>query len=255
MTTLLIDADGIVFSAAAAAQKEIWWDDDIVTTHGELEEAKKIFDDQLGKIIEAAPGDPDIILAFSCPTRKYFRHDVYPAYKSHRGGATKPPLMRRRLGDWAISAYPSFMRPKLEADDVLGILATSEKPVKGEKIIVSIDKDLRQIPGVHLNPSKLHLGTYVVTPEEAVAQLWTQVLTGDATDGYPGCPGVGEVGARKILEKAGDDPLPNVRAAYLKAGLTDADLVQMVNVARILTRDTYNFKRKEPILWQISQQP
>jgi len=251
MTTLLIDADSLVFTAALAAQKVIPWDDDIYTVHGDLGDAKRIFASQVATITEAAPGDPEVILCFSCPTRKYFRHDIYPAYKAHRGGATPPPILRKDLFDWASKDDLSYTRLKLEADDIIGILATSNSIIPGDKIIASVDKDLKQIPGKHLNPSKLKEGVYEVSPEEARQQLWMQVLTGDAVDNYPGCPGVGPVTAQKILDKAGDDPLPNVRAAYMKAGLTDADLVQMVNVARILTVKTYNFKRKEPILWQM----
>ncbi len=70
-----------------------------------------------------------------------------------------------------------------EADDVMGVLATCgqlECP-----LIVTIDKDLRQVPGWHWNPDKEQWPTWV-TEDQGVLLEHTQWLTGDATDGYAG---------------------------------------------------------------------
>ena len=233
-------------------EKVIPWDDDIHTTHADLNEAKKVVYDKLGSLLEAVPG-AEPLLCFSCPSRKYFRHSIFPTYKAHRGGATKPPLLRRDLREWAEKEFESWSRPGLEADDVMGILATSSKIVKGDKVIVSPDKDLLQIPGIHLQKGKLE----EVEPWQGERQLWFQVLMGDSTDGYPGCPGIGAVKAERILAEADERDetyLDHVLAAYKKAGLTFEDLVVQFNVARILTASTYNFSEKEPILWQMSMQ-
>lgn len=96
---------------------------------------------------------------------------------------------------------PDVDQPGLEADDVLGILATHSTLVKGEKIIVSHDKDLGQIPGLHLNPMSPDEGVYRIAPAFARRLLAYQVLVGDSTDNYPGRPGCGPVKAEKILEK------------------------------------------------------
>ena len=67
-----------------------------------------------------------------------------------------------------------MVRPNIEADDILGILATSQKIVKGNKIIVSIDKDLDQIAGLHYNPKNKEF--YKVTPKEAEYNFYFQVF-------------------------------------------------------------------------------
>ena len=227
------------------------WDDDVYTTHADLNEAKKIVYDKIGAIVENVPG-ADPVLAFSCPSRKYFRHAIYPAYKAHRGGATKPPLVRRDLTEWARGEFESWTRPGLEADDVLGILMTSNKIIEGEKIVCSPDKDLLQIPGKRLRRDGV---VSINSPEEAHYCLWLQVLMGDSTDGYPGCPKVGEVKAKKILFDADPKDYPRVAfEAFQKAGVEDT-FETMVNVARILTNRTYNFSKREPILWQMSTLP
>lgn len=246
-TNILIDADGIVFAAASAVEKVIAWDDDIYTLHAELDEAKAIVMSKIHDIEEAVEGDTKPILCFSCPTRKYFRHSIYPSYKAHRGGSTRPPLLRRDLTEWAKTVYESWTRPGLEADDVLGILATSKKIIPGRKVIFSPDKDLLQIPGLKLDKGQIG----EVSEETGWYQLWYQVLVGDSTDGYPGCPGVGPVKADKILMSVSPEEYPSACFnAYQKAGVQDT-FETMVNVARILTASTYNFKTKEPILWQM----
>jgi 5'-3' exonuclease len=79
------------------------------------------------------------------------------------------------------------------------------------------------------------------------------VLVGDSTDNYPGLPGCGPVKAEKILEKVQPEEsyVPHLQLAYAKAGLSFADLATQLNVARILTTKTYDFEKKEPILWSI----
>lgn len=250
-THLLIDADWLAFWAASACQQTIWWDDDVASTTADLEAAKEIVMNRVHEIVQASgAADYAVLLCFSCPTRRYFRHDLLESYKGNRKGV--PPMGLPRLKEWMKEAYPFMEKPNLEADDVMGILATHPTRLKGYKVIVSPDKDMKQIPGLYLNPLQLHEGVRKVSPVEAEDQLWSQVLTGDATDNYKGCPGIGEKKAADLL-KDPEEPWIICRKAYLKAGLGDADLVQQVNVARILTASTYNFKTGKPKLWSLPQ--
>lgn len=252
MTTVLVDADGIAFLAAAAVQRSIAWDEDLYTTHASLTEAQDVFALKISQIVEWSEcAEEDIILCYSCPSRRYFRHDLLGTYKGNRTGP--PPLVLRDLKEWTKEHWPHKWKPKLEADDVMGIMATNPKLVKGEAIIVSADKDLQQIPGLHLNANAMFEGIFRVQPQYAERFLWQQVLVGDTADNYSGCPGVGPVAAEKVLSKAADIGYEAaVSEAYHKAGLTPADLAIQVNVARILHSSHYNYKTQEPILWQTS---
>lgn len=249
MTTLIVDADGIAFEAAAAVQKTFRWDDDVYSTVADLKEAMVIVEDKI-VALSAKLEARRTILCWSCPTRRYFRHDLLPTYKAGRHGA--PLMVLADLKVWAQGTFESKVKPGLEADDVVGILATHPKLIPGEKIVVSPDKDLRQIPGVHFNPDRPDDGLFEVTSAQAEKQLWMQTLTGDSTDNFSGIPGIGPKRAEAILAKRRpDEPIEAVvLEAYLKAGLTAADMEVQHNVARILQAHHYDFKKKEPILWR-----
>lgn len=88
-----------------------------------------------------------------------------------------------------------------EADDAIGIRAY-EMDV-GEFSICSIDKDLDMIRGNHYNFVKDFF--YDVTDEEAIFNFYKQVLTGDRVDNIIGIKGIGEVKAKRILEKCKDE--------------------------------------------------
>lgn len=254
-TVLLLDADYTVFSVAAACQVKIEWDDEVITQHIDLENAKDVLISSITSAAEVAD-DPDaeIILCFSCPTRRYFRHDLYPGYKSNRRGAA-PPLGLSALREWAVEQWDSRTKPGLEADDVLGIFGTDQRLLRefGRRIVVSVDKDLLQIPGLHINPNDTFSGVFNVTEAEATERFWLQTLTGDSTDGYPGCPGLGPVKAAAVLAKADPtNPWPSIVAAYQKAGQTADDALCQARLARILRAEDYDHKNKAPILWQPS---
>lgn len=257
----LIDADGLLYTAALKAQKMIDWGDDNFTVQLDMALAKINLDSQLAAIEKVSTEDGTYIqqrLCLSDPTKKYFRHDIYPEYKANRKGGTSP-LGIKKLREWCKANYETVEFEGLEADDVLGILGTAAsqgQPVHmaGQEtsyLIVSVDKDLDQIPGMHLNPSKLLEGTYEVTEAEGNRMLYFQALCGDSVDGYPGCPGVGPVGANKILDQDKPEDMPeNALNAFLKKGLTLQYFETQVNVARILQTKDWVRRAKKPIYWE-----
>jgi DNA polymerase-1 len=134
------------------------------------------------------------------------------------------------LDDWGVSA--SIAPNELEADDVLGSLMTWPENLD-MRILWSPDKDLKQIPGYHMDDA----GTITVI-SEAAGDYWHmyQTLVGDTSDGYPGCPGVGPVKATGIIHP---DDYPDtwwrdVVKAFEKVKLTEADALIQARVARIL---------------------
>ena len=91
-----------------------------------------------------------------------------------------------------------------------------------------------------------------VTEEEADYNHMLQTLTGDAADGYPGCPGIGPKTAEKLLAGVGRtyaEMWPIVVEQYAKKGLSEGIALTQARIARICRRDDYDFKRKEVKLW------
>ncbi|WJY17666.1 hypothetical protein QQS45_08395 [Alteriqipengyuania flavescens] len=197
--TLLIDADLIAYRASAALQQEIDWNGDgfCVSMNGREKEAKKAAEDTVDQMMDKLKGD-DLIVCLSDEVEN-FRKDIDPTYKASRGGTERPVHLydvKEHLG----SVFPSRLLPRLEADDVMGIMAT--EPHKGERVMVSLDKDMKTIPGLLCRPP-LKAGDkweIVESSEEEANRfhLW-QTLAGDTVDGYPGCAGCGPKGADAIL--------------------------------------------------------
>lgn len=205
--TLLVDADIPIFQIASACEVATDWGEGIWTLHSEEGEAIRRFDNWMFDLMEDMDAD-ELILAVS--DAHNFRKDVLPTYK-HNRVKKRPPLLRKFLTEYALENYKCFQRPGLEGDDVLGILSTSKQIVKGEKIVVSIDKDLKTIPGKILNWThgrhnveagvceSLSDSIATVSVEQADYFHLMQTLAGDTTDGYSGCPGVGLTTADNIL--------------------------------------------------------
>lgn len=242
MRIALIDADVNTFQSATVSEKPINWGDGLWTLHAFEEDVEKAFNDSIARIIDATGADK-AILALSDPNRaNNWRIKVLPTYKANRANA-RSPMLRKYIEQYARDNYECISKDTLEGDDVLGILATRKS--KDEMVICTIDKDLKTIPGFHYNFGKREL--FEVTPEEADYWHLYQTLVGDATDNYDGCPGVGPVGAKKILDK--DPSWEAVVAAFKKSGFGEEEALIQARVARICRASDYNFKTKEVKLW------
>lgn len=166
-----------------------------------------------------------------------FRKELDCTYKGKR--TKRKPVGYKRLLDACREAYPTVTRPKLEADDCLGIDCHKQP---GAFVLISPDKDLKQISCRQYNFDV----EFEVTPEEADHFFLRQVLTGDTVDGYKGLPGTGEVNAKKILSKEGD-PWANIVKAYEAKDLTEEDAIHQARLARILRPGEYI--NNTPVLW------
>jgi DNA polymerase-1 len=246
-TIALIDGDIFAYEAAAAAETPINWGDDLWTLHAFETPAKQSLVDRIESLAEDVEADR-IIIALS--DTENFRKKILPTYKLNRAGVRKPMLLKP-LKEFMGEKFEVFIRPGLEGDDVLGILSTWPKLV-GRKVIISKDKDFRTIPGEVFYANRADEGILTITEEEADRFHLYQTLTGDTTDGYSGCPGIGPVTAEKILDKAVADGVPlwdAVVATYAKKNLGEEEALTQARVARILRASDYDFKNKEPILW------
>jgi DNA polymerase-1 len=106
------------------------------------------------------------------------------------------------------------------------------------------------------NPDKPDEGVVPISPARADWYHLMQTLTGDPTDNYSGCKGVGPVKAEKLLpatdhDQAWDGALAweRVSEAFNKAGLTDDDALTQARIARVLRHGDYNFETAEVRLW------
>ena len=241
MTILLIDADITAYHAVASAEDEVQWDEDIWTIHTDLAIAKDKFNRSIEKYREVLNVD-EYKVCFSDSVN--FRKELNPSYKGNRKG--RKPVGYKAFKEWAMEEHPSFSKPTLEADDCLGILSTK---FQGKAIVVSMDKDLMTIPGTLYKLSADGTGELMtIHPKDADLFFLTQCLTGDVTDGYPGCPGIGPKKAEELLKKHGA-VWKTVEDAYLKAGLTAEDALLQARMARILRDTDWDFKNDRMILW------
>lgn len=235
---ILIDADILVYRAISSVEHEIEWEEDLWVMFSDEGDAREAFDEMLSNILSAINQKRNYMLCFS--DRENFRKDIDPTYKMNRAN-TRKPLGFKSFRQHVMDTYPSYLLPRLEADDCLGILGT--KNFNQQPILVSADKDLMQIPGLHLVDGNL----VTVTKEEGDYLHLKQTLTGDTVDGYSGCPGIGPVKADKILSEGAT--WANVVKAYEKAGLTEADALRQARLARILQAEDWDANTQRPILW------
>ena len=232
MTTLLIDADYIVYKACAAAEYDIDWGDDVIMVGSSFSEAYNGVTRDINRI-KSEFFDPDVILFFSDSVN--FRKRVDPDYKGHRN--RKKPCGYRRVIHKLHDEYQVIRMPELEADDALGIYATSND----DCVIVSPDKDMRQIPGRLYNMDEM----FTITPSEGWEWFLIQTLAGDSTDGYSGAPGFGIKTSKKFFDEYGYT-WKSVVQAFEQKNLTEEDALRNARLAKILTADDYD---KRPILF------
>ena len=235
MTTLLIDGDLVVFRLTSAAETEINWGEDFYTLHSDVRAVKSLFDGEILRLQKKFKTSKCVI-AFS--DKENFRRRVDMGYKANRTG--RKPLAYRDMVAWVTREFKAVVCANLEADDVLGLRSGKDT------VIVSWDKDMKQIPGKHYNPISDEV--FEVSPEEGYRYFLTQVLTGDRVDGYTGLPGCGPVKAENILNAS--CTWDAVVAAYTKAGLEEHDALRQARLAYILkdSKD-WNHKTGEVKLW------
>ena len=147
---------------------------------------------------------------------KTFRHEAFPAYKAQREETPEDirasvPIIKDILEAYHI---PVLQADGFEADDVIGTLATAAGREGIETYMLTPDKDYGQLVGgnVYIYRPR-HGGGYDTQGESEVTQKYgiattAQVidllaLMGDSADNFPGCPGVGEKTAAKLITQFG----------------------------------------------------
>ena len=236
MTLLLIDADIVAFKAAASAETPVNWGDGLWTLHAWEQDVAIRIDDQISKLEDEAPVQ-DVVLALSDTNN--FRKQLAPYYKAQRKDTRKPMLLKFAR-DYMIDKYNTIIYKNLEADDVLGILGTSNP----DTIIWSEDKDLQTVPAKHWSGTEV----YEISEDEANYNHLIQTLCGDNADNYKGCPTIGIKRAKKILDEG--QGWAAVAQAFTDKGLSEAVALENAQLAFILRDGYYDTDTGEVTLWQ-----
>ena len=161
-----------------------------------------------------------------------FRSEAFPAYKAQREETPEDirkavPIIKDLLKAWNI---PILQVDGYEADDVIGTLATKAGAQNINTYMLTPDKDYGQLVTNHVFIYRpRHGGGYeVMGPEEVKAKYGipsTQAvidllaLMGDTADNFPGCPGVGEKTAVKLINEFGTVESLISRTEELKGAL------------------------------------
>lgn len=230
---LAIDADIILYKASLGAQNKIDWGDGNVTLETDIDKAKAIVRSTIREY-QNATGVKEFVLCLS--HRHNFRKTVWPDYKLSRKESERPALLAP-LREWVEESYPCMVLENLEADDVLGILATRHP---GEIIHVSADKDLQCVPGkmLHVKQNRKHLHLDI-SIADAKRFHYQQSMTGDMCDGVPGVYGIGPAKANKYLDKYGVK-WSTVVKCYEDNGLTEAEALRNAIMVKMLDHELYN---------------
>lgn len=245
---LLLDGDLMLYKAVYRNGTQ--WDINEATVY-HIDEALTELKELIEDLMEFAGSKRSIILLSG---KENFRKALYPEYKANR--KEKPPEITEAFARIRELPFEIRVEPKLEADDLMGLLHTGE--FKDRSIIVTGDKDLRCVPGVHINPYRfVPLGDSVtddwfldpVSPAEAAWFHRYQTLVGDSTDNIKGCPKIGDKKAKAILEA--DDTWDAVLSAYEAKGLGIDEMLFNARLTFILRDGWFNFETKEVKLWEL----
>ena len=162
-----------------------------------------------------------------------FRSDAYPAYKAQREATPEDirravPIIKQLLEAYRI---PILQVDGFEADDVIGTLAKKADSIDGlTTFMLTPDKDYGQLVSEQVRIYRpRHGGGYEVMGPKEVCEKYgiptpLQVidllaLMGDSSDNFPGCPGVGEKTATKLINDFGSVDNLLLRTEELKGAL------------------------------------
>ncbi len=210
------------------------------TSTGLSTEAVYIFNNMLRKLAKSYA--PEYIAAVFESGAPVARMAEFAEYKANRTEmppdlGEQIPHIRRILEAMRI---PILEYQGFEADDVIGAIARRAEQAGTEVVIVSSDKDMMQIVSERvsmLNPAKddewydpVKVKEFLGVPPAQVADLFA--LKGDAIDNIPGAPGIGDKGARDLIERFGSVEAAIARAAEVERKMYRESLQN--NVERIL---------------------
>jgi len=246
----LVDADSLVYKVGFAIEDRVIWNEMEILVGLEKEKDESYFTDidqccrtfdQLVSNVTYATDCDGSVLVFSGANN--FRLSLPTSYKENRKESRKPTGFAEILA-YAKQVHNTKTVTGIEADDYVVWLKTKNPE---DYIVCAMDKDvLYQTVGTHYNYST---DEEVTTKEwDAIKYAYFQTLTGDPSDGYKGCPGIGKVKADKLLDglKTERELWEAVVTAYESKGLTEEDAVWTMRLANMHQFDGENVNYWEP---------
>ena len=217
--TPLIDGDWIVYMCCQAIE---------YSCEGEpkLQDIVDVFDHKIEEIVKTLGGTTEPPIIFYTGQANFRKERATTkVYKGNRKDKERP-FHYENLKNYISTKYACLVNPATEADDMMAIWQTQWEECKpldheGECIIVTVDKDLRQVNGWHYSPEGHNFpsfGPTFVTDDNSYINLknpvnpgkgligtgykffWSQVITGDSVDNIPGLPKAGPKFAYELLK-------------------------------------------------------
>jgi 5'-3' exonuclease len=226
--TALFDGDVVAYRAGFAAEKRYYYDArkppesggptwdtkkealyeieeqylehdrDLEPLENALQNAKSLIANSLEAIKSKYPDSTVDYVTFVSGNQKKpnFRKEVDPQYKAHRKAEHRPTYLKDIL-KYLVDNHAGFSTEGCEADDFFGHAANDARKEGKVPVIVSVDKDLKQLAGMHLNLVSRKFED--VSEDYAQLFFWRQMLQGDSADNIKGITGIGEVKSRRYI--------------------------------------------------------
>lgn len=248
---MLLDADLLAYVAASANQRSYDWNGDgNRSVAADERQAQRQAAEEIERLAERLKAD-EVVVCLSDDFTSFRKDRVDPTYKEFRNGVDRPVHLYD-LKEWMADTYTTERWTAVEADDVMGVIATDPARTD-ERIIVSADKDMMTVPAKLYRP-QVQKGNkpaiFDISPLEAMRFHFWQTIVGDSTDGFGGARGVGPKSpyARDVLEADSEEEgWDIVLQAYALIGQTEDDALRQARLARILQFPDWD--GRSPRLW------
>lgn len=196
---ILFDADSLLWSSCINV------DDDLVEAQGKFDE---VFMSIVNFIDEGWPVEQVIVFAGA---RGNFRKKIDTKYKLNRKNKQLPKQLPN-LQQYLNKHWSCKNACGMETDDLVSIYWHKLKKEYGRDniMIVSLDKDYKQLPALIYNYHYKHREIYDISPQEALKNFYTQMIVGDSADNVNFCKGYGIKYAEKIFTDC------NTKYQYIK---------------------------------------
>lgn len=203
----LLDLDPTVYAAGFAADAEIKTD----LKNAGIDPDFSLEIDYLHLALGNTKTKVESMLA-AFPERTYYKgyltgkgnfRDAVATIKPYKGNRdpNHKPKYYKEIREYLLKNYDVELVEGMEADDAVSLRQFSNPD--RSTCIVSIDKDLKMVPGYHYNPTKEEF--FDQSLQDADLFFWWQMMVGDSTDNIPGVTGVGPKTADKVIAKCGGD--------------------------------------------------